>query len=85
MDDRTFCQTVLGLTEQWQLESAELRPADQEVWVHVGPRQGCDARASSSLFPARDEGRPLRVDERAQQHVSGDSGHTTAAPGASPP
>ena len=38
MDDRTFYQTVLGLPDPWVVESVELRPREEEVWVRVGPR-----------------------------------------------
>lgn len=40
MDDRSFYQTVLGLTEPWVVEGVELRQPEQEVWVRVGPRPG---------------------------------------------
>lgn len=40
MDDRAFYQTVLGLAEPWAVEAVELRLAEHEVWVRVGPRSG---------------------------------------------
>lgn len=40
MDDRTFYQTVLGLSDPWVVESVDLRPENQEVWIQVGPRPG---------------------------------------------
>lgn len=66
MDDRTFYQTVLGLTDPWEVEAVELRPGDQEVWIRVGPRPGAvlhcpECKAGS---PGYD-----RVEERRWRHL----------------
>lgn len=66
MDDRTFYQTVLGLTEPWQVESVELRSTDQEVWVRVGPRPGATLHCPEckELAPGYD-----RAEERRWRHL----------------
>lgn len=67
MDDRTFYQTVLGLTDPWQVESVELRPGDKEVWVRVGPRPGAalhcpECKAESSGYDRAEERRWRHLD-----------------------
>lgn len=73
MDDRTFYQTVLGLTDPWQVESVDLRPEDEEVWVRVGPRPDAvlhcpDCKAPS---PGYD-----RAEERRWRHLDTMQYHT---------
>ena len=66
MDDRSFYQTVLGLPAPWVVESVELRPAEQEVWVRVGP--GAEARLTcpdcGAVSPRYD-----RAAERRWRHL----------------
>ena len=51
MDDRSFYQTVLGLAEPWVVEGVDLRPAEQEVWVRVGPKPGAALRCPECNAP----------------------------------
>lgn len=52
MDDRSFYQTVLGLPEPWVVQGVELRPADREVWVRVGPRENAALKCPECGKPA---------------------------------
>jgi transposase len=73
VDDRTFYQTVLGLPEPWVVESVELRPGNEEVWIRVGPRPGaallCPECGAES--PGYD-----RAEERRWRHLNTMQYHT---------
>ena len=66
MDDRSFYQTVLGLAEPWVVESVELLPADEEVWVRVELRPGAALRCPEC---GSESTRYDRAEERRWRHL----------------